>query len=79
MVVDEEEGAVPPLAATAAEAALPTLRAGMPKEELREFLLNFTTSSGVKVFAEAAVDQLEFYPITTLYSLATSSSKWQNV
>ena len=79
MVVDEDEGAVPPLAATAAEAALPTLREEMPTEELREYLLNFTTTSGVKVFAEAAVDQLEFYPMKTLYSLAATSSKWQNV
>ena len=75
--------AMPPTEPTEAEAAgnavLPTLGKDMTSAELRTYLTEFTTSAGVKIFDTAAVDQLEFYPMETLYSCANSSGKWQNV
>ena len=58
---------------------MPTLGRNMTSEELRTYLTEFTTSAGVKIFAKAAVDKVEFYTMDTLYSCANSSGKWQNV
>ena len=79
----EAVDAMPPTEPTEVEAAgnavLPTLGKDMTSAELRTYLTEFTTSVGVKIFDTAAVDQLEFYPMETLYSCANSSGKWQNV
>ena len=78
-IVNEEEGAVPPLPATAAEAALPTLRKGMSAGDLRSYLKKYTSENGSLLFDDANFDQLEHYSMETLYDLSGSAGKWQNV
>ncbi|EOD26512.1 hypothetical protein EMIHUDRAFT_205588 [Emiliania huxleyi CCMP1516] len=49
----------------------------MPREELKQYLKEYSTESGQKLFAAANVDMLEHLPMSTVYEASKSSAKWE--
>ena len=59
--------------------SVPALCADMPREELKQYLKEYSTESGEKLFAAANVDMLEHLPMSTVYEASKSSAKWETV
>ena len=59
--------------------SVPALCEDMPREELKQYLKEYSTESGQKLFAAANVDMLEHLPMSTVYEASKSSAKWETV
>ena len=57
--------AAPPAAGAPAMPSVPALCKDMPREELEQYLKEYSTESGQKLFAAANVDMLEHLPMST--------------
>ncbi|EOD09141.1 hypothetical protein EMIHUDRAFT_248807 [Emiliania huxleyi CCMP1516] len=45
--------------------------------DLKQYLKEYSTESGEKLFAAANVDMLEHLPMSTVYEASKSSAKWE--
>ena len=60
--------------------SVPALCEDMSRKELKQYLKEYSTESGQKLFAAANVDMLEHLPMSTVYEASKSSSaKWEPV
>ena len=59
--------------------SVPALCKDMPREELEQYLKEYSTESGQKLFAAANVDMLEHLPMSTVYEASKSRAKWEPV
>ena len=71
--------AAPPAAGAPAMPSVPALCEEMLREELKQYLKEYSTESGQKLFAAANVDMLEHLPMSTVYEASKSSAKWETV
>ena len=59
--------------------AVPALCKDISRAELKQYLKEYSTESGEKLFAAANVDMLEHLPMSTVYEASKSSAKWETV
>ena len=71
--------AAPPAAGAPAMPSVPALCKDISRAELKQYLKEYSTESGEKLFAAANVDMLEHLPMSTVYEASKSSAKWETV
>ena len=59
--------------------SVPALCKDISRAELKQYLKEYSTESGEKLFAAANVDMLEHLPMSTVYEASKSSAKWETV
>ena len=59
--------------------SVPALCEEMLREELKQYLKEYSTESGQKLFAAANVDMLEHLSMSTIYEASKSVAKWEPV
>jgi len=59
--------------------SVPALCKDISRAELKQYLKEYSTESGEKLFAAANVDMLEHLPMSTIYEASKSVAKWEPV
>ena len=59
--------------------SVPALCKDISRAELKQYLKEYSTESGEKLFAAANVDMLEHLPMSTVYEASKSSAKWETL
>ena len=59
--------------------SVPALCKDISRAELKQYLKEYSTESGEKLFAAANVDMLEHLPMSAVYEASKSSAKWETV
>ena len=59
--------------------SVPALCEDMSRKELKQYLKEYSTESGQKLFAAANVDMLEHLSMSTIYEASKSVAKWEPV